>query len=76
MKMLEKEVFYLKNKRGAKTPDYLLELDGRKIICEVGGKRKGTQQFKGININEKIVFADGIDSTGIKRPLMLAGLCQ
>ena len=76
MKMLGKEIFYLKTKRGAKTPDYLLEIDDRKIICEVGGKRKGTQQFKGINVKEKIIFSDGIDSTGIKRPLMLTGLCQ
>ena len=76
MKMIDKEIFYLKNNRGAKTPDYLLAIDNRRIICEVGGKKKGTEQFKGIDIKEKIVFSDGVDSTGIKRPLMSLGLCQ
>ncbi|MFH1665063.1 MAG: AAA family ATPase [Candidatus Omnitrophota bacterium] len=75
MRMLDMEISYLKNKRGAKTPDYILEINDRKIICEVGGKTKGTEQFKGIDIKEKLVFADGIDSADPKRPLMTVGLC-
>lgn len=75
MKMLGKEIFYLKNTRGSKTPDFLLECGREKVICEVGGKTKGAQQFKGIDIREKIIFADGIESKGKKRPLMIVGCC-
>lgn len=76
MRMRCREIFYLKNKRGAKTPDFLCECDDRQVICEVGGKTKGTQQFKGIDIKEKIVFADGIESGGKKRPLMMLGMME
>jgi len=75
MKMLGKEIFYLKNTRGAKVPDFLVECGKEKVICEVGGKTKGTQQFKGIDVKEKIIFSDGIESKGKKRPLMMVGCC-
>lgn len=70
---LGKEVFYLKSMRGAKTPDYFIR-DSQDIVFEVGGKGKGRSQFKGRDIKTKIIFADGYDMTGIKRPLFLAGL--
>ncbi len=70
---LGKEVFYLKSMRGAKTPDYFIR-DSQDIVFEVGGKGKGRSQFKGMDIKTKIIFADGYDMTGIRRPLFLAGL--
>jgi len=72
-KSLSKEVFYLKSMRGQKTPDYLIR-DFEDIIFEVGGKGKGRSQFKGVDIKRKIIFADGYDMTGIRRPLFLAGM--
>lgn len=42
------EISYLKSTREEKTPDYLLELPSGKMIFEIGGRRKGREQFKGI----------------------------
>jgi len=71
---LGKEIFYLKSMRGQKTPDYLMR-DREDIVFEVGGKGKGRSQFKGVEIQRKIIFADGYDMTHMRRPLFLAGLC-
>jgi uncharacterized protein len=68
-----KEVFYLKSMRGTKTPDYLIR-DFEDIVFEVGGKGKGRSQFKGVDTKRKIIFADGYDIAGIRRPLFLAGM--
>ena len=66
-------VHYLKNTRGGKTPDFAIDLDGQKIICEVGGKGKGRRQFKGFTCDKKIIFAQD-DTIGRDRlPLFLAG---
>jgi len=75
MKMIGKEIFYLKNTRGAKTPDFLCPYKDDVIVCEIGGRTKGLQQFKGITIKEKVVFVDGINSQGKKRPLMMLSCC-
>ena len=72
---LGKEVFYLKSMRGQKTPDYLIR-DREDIVFEVGGKRKGRSQFKGVDVKKKIIFADGYDMTDIRKPLFLAGLIK
>ena len=72
LKALGKEIFYLKSMRGQKTPDYLIR-DFEDIIFEVGGKNKGKSQFKGIDVQRKIIFADGYGMTDIRRPLFLAG---
>lgn len=72
-KALGKEVFYLKSMRGTKTPDYLIR-DFEDIVFEVGGKGKGRSQFKGFASKRKIIFADGYDLTGMRRPLFLAGM--
>lgn len=72
---LGKEIFYLKSMRGQKTPDYLIR-DFEDVVFEVGGKGKGRSQFKGMDIKRKIIFADGYDMTGIRRPLFLAGLLK
>ena len=69
---------YLKTKRGAKTPDFLIKAEGESIILEVGGKGKGKgkgrQQFKGIKGNKKMILIDSAETDGIKRPLFLMGL--
>ena len=72
-KALGKEIFYLKSMRGQKTPDYFIR-DTQDIVFEVGGKSKGRSQFKGVSVERKIIFADGHDMTGVRRPLFLAGL--
>ncbi len=74
MKMRGREIFYLKNRRGAKTPDFLCQCGDTQVICEVGGKTKGAQQFKGIDMKDKVIFSDGIVSQGKKRPLMILGV--
>jgi predicted AAA+ superfamily ATPase len=72
-KALGKELFYLKSTRGQKTPDYLVH-DFQDVVLEVGGKSKGRSQFRGVDIKNKIIFADDHDMKGIRRPLFLAGL--
>lgn len=72
---LGKEIFYLKSMRGQKTPDYLIR-DREDIVFEVGGKGKGRSQFKGVDVQKKIIFADGYDISGKRRPLFLAGLLK
>jgi predicted AAA+ superfamily ATPase len=73
MKMSGVETNYLKSKKGRKTPDYLVKTGTRKYIVEVGGKGKGVQQFKGINLDKSIILTDNGDMRGIKRPLFLVG---
>ena len=66
-------VHYLKNTRGGKTPDYVINLNSKKIVFEIGGKGKGRQQFKGFSADRKIIFAHD-DKIGEERfPLFLAG---
>jgi len=67
------ELEYLKSTRGAKTPDYLVELDGEKIAAEVGGRGKGRQQFKGVDVDRKLVFAHSAVPEGGRIPLFLLG---
>ena len=64
---------YLKSTRGAKTPDYLVEIDGEKVAAEVGGRGKGRQQFKGVDIDRKLVFAHTDVPEGSRIPLFLLG---
>ena len=64
---------YLKSTRGAKTPDYLLNLGQEQIIVEVGGKGKGREQFKGVDIKKRLILSHGEGIEGIKRPLLLIG---
>jgi predicted AAA+ superfamily ATPase len=64
---------YLKSTRGAKTPDYLIEDASGKLVIEIGGPSKGRQQFKGINIDRKIVFAHSPLPQKGRLPLFLLG---
>ena len=38
---------YLKNNRGAKTPDFLLQDDAEKVVVEIGGRGKGRAETGG-----------------------------
>ena len=52
---------YAKSTRGAKTPDFLVTLDGRDYVIEVGGRGKGRTQFKGLDYDRKVVLFHGDD---------------
>ena len=64
---------YLKTKRGAKTPDFLVKYGNEEIVIEIGGKGKGKQQFKGINVEKKIIFSHSAELRSDQRPLSLFG---
>jgi len=76
MKLSGNKINYLKTNKGKKTPDYLIDDNGNNYIIEVGGKGKGIKQFKGIEMDKSIIFADGKKLDGIKRPLFLAGFMK
>ncbi|UCH94315.1 MAG: ATP-binding protein [Candidatus Aminicenantes bacterium] len=67
------DFYYLKTNRGAKTPDFLVKRDGDDIVIEVGGKSKGREQFKGVEVHKKIILSHSRQIEGIKRPLFLLG---
>lgn len=64
---------YLKGRRGQKTPDFLLEHAGQRIVLEVGGKGKGRSQFKGIRADRKIILAEQAALSEERMPLHLPG---
>jgi predicted AAA+ superfamily ATPase len=66
---------YLKSKRGKKTPDYLLLINGKKYIFEIGGPKKGFSQFKGIgaSYHKYTITYPGMSGKN-KIPLVLFGL--
>jgi len=67
------EFGYLKSTRGAKTPDYLVHGAEERMVVEVGGRGKGREQFKGVAVGRKLVFAETDVPAGGKIPLFLAG---
>jgi hypothetical protein len=64
---------YLKNTRGAKTPDFLVAAAGGSIVVEVGGKGKGRTQFKGCRAHRKLILTPSDSIEGDWRPLALFG---
>lgn len=64
---------YLKTKRGAKTPDFLVEYEDDRIVVEIGGKGKGRQQFKGIKVEKKLILSHDSKTGGDRKPLSLLG---
>jgi len=67
---------YAKSMRGEKIPDFFLEIDGKRIILEVGGKGKGRSQFKGLDYDRKAVLYHSetvLDSSPERIPLFLLG---
>ncbi len=66
--------FYLKNEVGKKCPDFLLDGFKEKIVIEVGGAGKGTDQFKGISGSfQKIIFQPRPGTQESSRPLSSLG---
>lgn len=64
---------YLKSTRGAKTPDYLIQDAPTRLAVEIGGPGKGRQQFKGVEIDRKLVFAHSPAPERMQLPLFLLG---
>lgn len=67
---------YLKSTRGAKTPDYLIQWDGSQVAVEIGGPGKGRSQFKGIQADQKLVFAHTDYPEQGRIPLFMLGLLK
>ncbi|NQT93500.1 MAG: ATP-binding protein [Lentisphaerae bacterium] len=67
------EFSYLKSTRGQKTPDYLIAGGPDKLVVEIGGKGKGREQFKGVDIDRKLVFAHTDTPADGRIPLFMAG---
>lgn len=64
---------YLKSTTGQKTPDFLVEHGGRKVVFEIGGKGKGRSQFKGVSADQKIILAPGIAPSCGRIPMESVG---
>lgn len=64
---------YLKSTTGQKTPDFLIEHEGQKIVFEIGGKGKGRSQFKGVSADQKIILAPGIAPSPGRIPMESIG---
>ncbi len=62
---------YLKTKRGAKTPDFLVEQGDEAVVVEIGGKGKGREQFKGIKVEKKLILSHSPEVRSNKKPLSL-----
>jgi len=73
MKQAGNRFQYLKSTRGAKTPDYLIQDAPTRLVVEIGGPGKGRQQFKGVQIDRKLVFAHSPAPEGVRLPLFLLG---
>ncbi|MGA1842884.1 MAG: ATP-binding protein [bacterium] len=73
MRIKGMDFHYLKTRRGAKTPDFLIKQDTGDIIVEIGGKSKGREQFKGIPMGKKLILSHPSTFEGVKRPLFLLG---
>ncbi len=68
-------LFYLKNKRGRKLPDFMIEVKNTKYIIEIGGRSKGFTKFKGISDKyQKIITAYPYVQKDHSMPLFCFGL--
>ena len=64
---------YLKTRRGAKAPDFLLELGDEVVVVEIGGKGKGREQFKRVKVEKKLILSHSPEVRSNKKPLSLLG---
>jgi hypothetical protein len=55
------------------TPDYLIEDSPERPVVEIGGCGKGREQFKGVEIDRKLVFAHSPAPERHRLPLFLLG---
>jgi hypothetical protein len=67
---------YLKTKRGAKTPDYLVEYEKERFVIEISGKGKGREQSKGIKIEKKLILSGDPKAGSGKKPISLMGFIK
>jgi predicted AAA+ superfamily ATPase len=74
MRQANLDIHYLKSPRGGKTPDFLVDHHGQRIVFEIGGRGKGRSQFKNITADRKIVLAPDIQPAPDRLPLHLIGL--
>lgn len=75
MRQRGSEFWYLKTKRGAKTPDFVIESeDMEPTVIEIGGRGKKTAQFKDFNTGQRFIFTHSDDDSGLRRPLFMLGL--
>jgi predicted AAA+ superfamily ATPase len=69
------KISYIKNSRGKKLPDYVVELNQKKILIEIGGSSKGMAQFRDEDSSlERFVLRDGAPYDAQHRPLTALGL--
>jgi uncharacterized protein len=71
---LECALAYLKTTRGKKTPDFFVHTSAGDVVVEVGGKGKGHSQFKGVRVDQKIIFTHEPGKRANQYPLFLVGL--
>ena len=68
------EFTYLKSTRGKKCPDFLVEINNKKYIIEVGGKNKGRSQFKGLSEDvPKVILKAGSPYSNNVLPIWVLG---
>ncbi|MBI4043430.1 MAG: ATP-binding protein [Candidatus Diapherotrites archaeon] len=72
MKMAGYDVHYLKSKRGEKTPDYAVQMNGKKYVFEIGGAKKNRSQLP-LHTNALILTYPS-NVKGIYKPLVWTGL--
>lgn len=69
---LGEQIYYLKSKRGEKTPDYLVG----DAVFEIGGKTKSQTQFKGFSGKTRIILSHPGGIEEHRRPLFMAGMLR
>lgn len=68
------EFYYLKDMRGEKCPDFLVHAGNKQLVVEVGGRGKGSTQFKGVKADvQRLIFAHGGAHSPNSRSLALLG---
>lgn len=73
MKIAGHETYYLKGRRGEKTPDYSVTIDNQKFVFEIGGKQKNRAQIVQSKEKNKFILAQPSNTTNPYRPLVFAG---
>ena len=64
---------YLKTKRGAKTPDFMVEFENDRAVIEIGEKGKGRTPFKGVEVDTKLILSHDPRAGTDQKPLSLIG---
>lgn len=67
-------LFYLKGKRGQKTPDFIIKKEKKPIVLEIGGRKKSWSQFKGLDKKfQKYILSFPAEFKPNKIPLIVLG---